>query len=66
MNDLNIQLYDEICSSINNSQLPLSSKYLIIKEIYGEVESVYNQYRMEYYKQQQIAQQEEKETKSEE
>lgn len=66
MNDLNIQLYDEICSSINNSQLPLSSKYLIIKEIYGEVESAYNQYRMEYYKQQQMVQQEEKETKSEE
>lgn len=66
MNDLNIQLYDEICSSINNSQLPISSKYLLLKDIYREMEMIYNQYKTEYYKQQLAQKEKEEETKSEE
>lgn len=47
MEDYTIQLCDGLCDVINESPLPISAKYYVIKDIYNEVQTAFNTYRNE-------------------
>lgn len=64
MEDYTIKLCNDLCDVINGSQLPISVKYYVIKDIFNEVQAAFNMYREEVMKamQEQISE-EVKETK---
>lgn len=62
MEDYIIKLCDDLCDVINGSQLPISAKYYVIKDIFNEVQVAFNGYRTEVTKIMQ-EEQEKKETK---
>lgn len=64
MEDYTIKLCNDLCDVINDSQLPISVKYYVIKDIFNEVQAAFNMYREEVMKamQEQISE-EVKETK---
>ena len=47
MEDYTIKLYNDLCDVINGSQLPISVKYYVIKDIFNEVQVAFNMYREE-------------------
>lgn len=64
MEDYTIKLCNDLCDVINGSQLPISVKYYVIKDIFNEVQAAFNMYREEITKnmQEQFSE-EKKETK---
>lgn len=64
MEDYTIKLCNDLCDVINGSQLPISVKYYVIKDIFNEVQAAFNMYREEVMKaMQEQASEEVKETK---
>lgn len=47
MEDYTIKLCNDLCDVINGSQLPISVKYYVIKDIFNEVQTAFNMYREE-------------------
>lgn len=47
MEDYTIKLCNDLCNVINDSQLPISVKYYVIKDIFNEVQAAFNMYREE-------------------
>lgn len=47
MEDYTIKLCNDLCDVINGSQLPISVKYYVIKDIFNEVQAAFNMYREE-------------------
>ena len=50
MEDYTIKLSHDLCDVINNSQLPISVKYYVIKDIFNEVQIAFNNYQLEVIK----------------
>lgn len=50
MEDYTIKLCNDLCDVINGSQLPISVKYYVIKDIFNEVQAAFNMYREEVAK----------------
>lgn len=50
MEDYTIKLCNDLCDVINSSQLPISVKYYVIKDIFNEVQVAFNMYREEVMK----------------
>lgn len=42
--DIFLKLKMDMCNVINNNPLPISAKYFIIKDLFNEVENLYNVY----------------------
>lgn len=50
--DLIIDFYDQICNIINNSKIPLVVEYYVIKDVFLQLEKIYQEYIQKYHTQQ--------------
>lgn len=46
--DLILDFKQELYNNINNSKLPISVTYYLIKELYENIEKTYNEYERKY------------------
>lgn len=47
--DLFLKLRKDLCDTMNNSELPLSAKYFILKDVFAETSAVYDEYVLQQH-----------------
>lgn len=62
MEDYSIKLIQDLTKIINENPLPISIKYYIIKDLFNEIQNLYNQYLVLYQNQKEMEESEQEES----